>query len=88
MEEIDEVKQFLEEFVIRTVSPKDRIKTKDLFEEFKRRTDPGTSFREFSQALGRLGLSKINPKNVPHIIQIKLKTTTDKIDFIEDIDSD
>ena len=70
--------------MIRTDSPQDRIKTKDLFEEFKRRTDPGTSFREFSQALGRLGLSKINPKNVPYIIQIKLKNVIDTTDFIED----
>jgi len=88
LEEIDEVKQFLEEFVIRTVSPKDRIKTKDLFEEFKRRTDPGTSFREFSQALGRNGLTKSTTHGISYIRQVKLKTTTDNIDFIADSDSD
>ena len=84
LEEIDEVKQFLEEFVIRTVSPKDRIKTKDLFEEFKGRNEPGTSFRELSQALGRHGFIKSTTHGISYIRQVKLKTATDKIDLIED----
>ncbi len=88
LEEIDDVKQFLEEFVIRAVSPKDRIKTQDLFEEFKRRNEPGTSFREFSQASGRNGLTKSTTYAISYIRQVKLKTTTDKIGFIEDSDSD
>ena len=86
MEEIDDVKQFLDEFVIRTDNPKDRIKTKELFEEFKGRCDSGTSFREFSQAMGRHGLTKSTTHGISYIRQVKLKTATDKIEFLEDSD--
>ena len=69
---------------MRTDSAKDIIKTKELFEEFKRRSDSGTSFREFSQALGRRGLTTSTTHGISYIRQVKLKTGTDKIYFIDD----
>ena len=57
-------------------------------EEFKGRNETGTSFRGFSQALGRNGLTKSTTHGISYIRQVKLKTTTDNIDFIADSDSD
>ncbi len=72
--------------MIRTNGPKDRIKSKELFEEFKGRNDSGTSFPNFSQALGRHGLAKSTTHGISYIRQVKVKTATDKIYFIEDSD--
>ena len=84
LEEIDEVKQFLEKVVIETGSEKDKINMKVLYEAFKVHSRSGMTYRDFSKSLERNGLTKTKSHGDYFIKKMKLKTQADETDFIED----
>ena len=84
LEEIDEVKQFLEKVVIETGSEKDKINMKVLYEAFKMHSRSDMTYRDFSKSLERNGLEKLKSNGDYVIKKMKLKTQADETDFIED----
>ena len=84
LEEIDEVKQFLEKFVIETGNAKDKINMKVLYEAFKMHSRSGMTYRDFSKSLERNGLTKTKSHGDYFIKNMKLKPQADDADFIED----
>ena len=83
LSEIDVVKQFLDEHIIKTENEKDKINVKTMFEIFKRKIESDVSFREFSKALERHGFTKSKIKGIIYIKQIKLNIDTNDVDFID-----
>jgi putative DNA primase/helicase len=84
LEEIDDVKQFLEKFVIETGNAKDKINMKVLYEAFKTHSRSDMAYRDFSKSLERNGLTKTKSHGDYFIKNMKLKTQADDADFIED----
>jgi phage/plasmid-associated DNA primase len=84
LEEIDDVKQFLEKFVIETGNAKDKINMKVLYEAFKTHSRSDMTYRDFSKSLERNGLTKTKSHGDYFIKNMKLKTQADDADFIED----
>ena len=83
LSEIDVVKQFLDEHIIKTENEKDRLNVKTMFEIFKRKTESDVSFREFSKALERHGFTKSKLEGVIVIKRIKFKPANADDDFID-----
>ena len=84
LEEIDDVKQFLEKFVIETGNAKDKVNMKVLYETFKTHSRSDMVYRDFSKSLERNGLTKMKSNGEYFIKNMKLKTQADEIEFIED----
>lgn len=81
IEEIDVVKQFLDENVIKTNEDKDKIKTTDFYIFFKTKAASDICARDFYKSVERNGILKTKYAGVYYFKSIRLKTVSDNVDF-------
>lgn len=83
LEEIDIVKQFLDESVIKTENDKDRIKQTDLYNIFKSKSNSEMGIRDFTKSLERHGLIAAKMNDGRCFRKYRLKHIGD-VDFSDD----
>lgn len=82
LEEIDIVKQFIDEYLIKTDNEKDKIKSPNLFNYFKSKTDSKICSREFYKSLERYNIVKSKIEGIYFFKKLKIKS-----DFSEDTET-
>jgi len=83
LEEIDVVKQFLEESIKRTGNEKDKMKPTELYTFFKTKMKSDMGSRDFAKSLERHGLTKVKMTDSYYYRGIQIKQLKDEIE-IED----
>jgi len=78
IEEIDVVKQFIDEHLIKTDNDKDRIKPPNLHNYFKSKTDSKICAREFYKSLERYDIIKVKMNDSMYFKRLRLKTNVEK----------
>ena len=77
LEEVDVVKQFLNDCFDNTGNDRDQIKANELYNMFKCRLKNAMGCREFNKSLERHGLVKVRTMDGTYVRAIKMKTIND-----------